>query len=410
MTAPVGSVSDWYPEELESPVIFNSAGHYTWTAPTPPSGKKLSSVWAVVGAPGGIGVKKQWLDVSPGETLHIYAGGCPSGSSGGYNGGGAAYSGYVPPQIAGGYGASDIRQGGSGLGNRILVAGGLGGYGIRSLDGGSYGFDYNFPGSGYGIFERYKRWYPGGNQGLAPDDSNVIIDTVAGTAGQGADGSSAGGAVSFNLEWPSGEAHYDWDGVHAVTTDHTVTVWAGAGGGGYVGGSSGYITYLDKGNIGPWLPPNYYTAPDGDTDTDPPNPAPPAYWTPNEYDEFGTLITPGYWTYPYGNPRSEPWPVTEEAELTASQVMSWYGYASYIQMYTASAGTRGTDYNPYADVPGWGGAIAPEGADALWAVLYSNGGHEWTLDGVVMLMYGFMSTGFAGWSTGSVRVGPELGW
>ena len=67
------------------------------------------------------------LAVVPGSVLNVFVGGKPtiipgSGTVGGYNGGGAS------GQWAGaGGGASDIRIGGTGLGDRILIAGGGGG-------------------------------------------------------------------------------------------------------------------------------------------------------------------------------------------------------------------------------------------------------------------------------------------
>jgi hypothetical protein len=67
------------------------------------------------------------LPVVPGERLAIFVGGTPSGPAGGYNGGGSGvastsgYSGYFDSY--GGGGATDIREGGSALRDRILVAG-----------------------------------------------------------------------------------------------------------------------------------------------------------------------------------------------------------------------------------------------------------------------------------------------
>ncbi|MBJ6111818.1 hypothetical protein JAO73_22550, partial [Hymenobacter sp. BT523] len=55
------------------------------------------------------------LSVTPGETLTLYVGGAGSTNAAGYNGGGAASGG-----DGGGGGASDVRQGGAGLANRVL--------------------------------------------------------------------------------------------------------------------------------------------------------------------------------------------------------------------------------------------------------------------------------------------------
>ena len=92
----------------------------------------------VIGGLGG--VVKATIPVTPGETLAVFVGGegtigAPCGSqygngSGGFNGGGdGGVSGYGYDGDGGG-GASDVREGGSALSNRILVAGG-GGQGAR---------------------------------------------------------------------------------------------------------------------------------------------------------------------------------------------------------------------------------------------------------------------------------------
>jgi hypothetical protein len=66
------------------------------------------------------------LPVKPGEQLAVFVGG--AGASGGYNGGGSGQGRTDYASGAGG-GASDIREGGSALKDRILVAGGGGGEG-----------------------------------------------------------------------------------------------------------------------------------------------------------------------------------------------------------------------------------------------------------------------------------------
>ena len=78
------------------------------------------------GASGGRGGRVHaYIPVTPGETLAIYVGGEGQGMSGGFNGGadgGQRY--YCNCPGAGGGGASDVRQGGDGLANRVLVVGG----------------------------------------------------------------------------------------------------------------------------------------------------------------------------------------------------------------------------------------------------------------------------------------------
>ena len=74
------------------------------------------------GFTGGMGGRaRATFDVTPGQTLYLYVGGTPGFNQGGFNGGGRAF--------AGGGGGTDLRVGGTGLGNRVLVAGGGGGVG-----------------------------------------------------------------------------------------------------------------------------------------------------------------------------------------------------------------------------------------------------------------------------------------
>src|SRR5579871_354507 len=78
------------------------------------------------------------LPVTSGESLAVFVGGSPDGAAGGYNGGGKG----IRHMVSGGYttsygggGATDIRENGRSLKDRVLVAGGGGGLG----DGGALG-------------------------------------------------------------------------------------------------------------------------------------------------------------------------------------------------------------------------------------------------------------------------------
>lgn len=93
------------------------------------------------------GVVKATIPVTPGETLAVFVGGegtigAPCGSqygngSGAFNGGGdGGVSGYGYDGDGGG-GASDVREGGCALSNRILVAGGGGGGGSSYVEPGA---------------------------------------------------------------------------------------------------------------------------------------------------------------------------------------------------------------------------------------------------------------------------------
>jgi len=156
------------------------------------------------GALGGDGARTQTtLTVTPGETLRFYVGG-----QNGYNGGGAAgasssgYSGNV------GGGATDIRQGGALVANRVVVAGGGGGMaGFAAGAGGDAGQVGQDAADG--------SFVTGGNG---------ATQSAVGTGGSGAGGTAgaagsaeAGGAGGFNGGEPGG----------------------GGGGGGYFGGGGG---------------------------------------------------------------------------------------------------------------------------------------------------------------------------
>lgn len=75
------------------------------------------------------------IAVTPGQTLNIYVGGSGNCPGAGWNGGGAGQNANnVANRSCGGGGASDIRIGGTGLGNRVIVAAGGGGQGGGTQD------------------------------------------------------------------------------------------------------------------------------------------------------------------------------------------------------------------------------------------------------------------------------------
>jgi hypothetical protein len=86
-----------------------------------------SPTYPGVGAAGKGGKTEANLAVTPGETLNLFVGGAGTGATTnvGYNGGGASSN----PNSGAGGGATDVRQGGTNLSNRVLVAGGGGGGG-----------------------------------------------------------------------------------------------------------------------------------------------------------------------------------------------------------------------------------------------------------------------------------------
>src|SRR5580692_10536879 len=97
---------------------------------TVPRGVKHVTITAI-GAPtksAHSGLVNGTIPVTPGESLAVFVGGGPNGGAGGYNGGGDGGVGAVGTGNGGG-GASDVRQGGSEIADRVIVASGGGGRG-----------------------------------------------------------------------------------------------------------------------------------------------------------------------------------------------------------------------------------------------------------------------------------------
>lgn len=158
--------------------------------------------------------------VEPGEKIWVFVGGRGDNATdtyqgkGGFNGGGDGNNtgNYGPYCGGGGGGASDIRIGGSGLANRILVAGGGGGAGSNYPDGGDHG---------------------GNGGGLEATDGMADSGTTHESCGRGGSQSKGGEGG----QWPSylkGENGKMGRGGHAP--DSTA---GGGGGGGYYGGGAG---------------------------------------------------------------------------------------------------------------------------------------------------------------------------
>ena len=107
------------------------------------------------------------ITVTPGEVLKIRVGGKPTGTTGGFNGGGDGGIGTENESEAkGGGGASDVRQGGDGLANRVVVAGGGGGRSNGGGEGGGGGGENGVSGTGLaggGGASQSAGGVPGGN-------------------------------------------------------------------------------------------------------------------------------------------------------------------------------------------------------------------------------------------------------
>ncbi len=211
-------------------VSFSCTGAaQTWTVPAGVTSATFDLFGAKGGGGTGSGVQQAsgglggettaTIAVTPGETIQINVG-CAGGSSatghlnGGFGGGGGACTGgcNTAPVGAGG-GASDVRQGGTALANRVLVAGGGGG--------------------ASGVFEE------AGGPGGAPTGTNGADGNVIESGGSGGT-QSTGGAGGTGNPTPATDGQAGTLGVGgdggAVLPACSV---GGGGGGGYYGGGGG---------------------------------------------------------------------------------------------------------------------------------------------------------------------------
>jgi hypothetical protein len=161
-----------------------------------------------IGSIGGQGGRSTaTLAVTPGAMITVLVGGAGLRFNGGFNGGGDA--------AAGGGGASDVRLGGTGLGDRVLVAGGGGGGGGCESGNG----ESSTGGAGGGTV---------GGDGLATTVCADQFNAAGGTAGT----QSTGGTNSASL--PNSGA-FGTGGSNVVAGGPI----SGGGGGGWYGGASG---------------------------------------------------------------------------------------------------------------------------------------------------------------------------
>ncbi len=183
-------------------------------------------------SPGGLGGRvKATIPVTSGETLAIFVGG--SGGDGGFNGGCAGGGKNNTWGIGGG--ASDVRQRGDTLADRVLVSGGGGGGGTAS---------YCLASCGYG---------DGGAGGSGGGANGGVGDTGAGGAsGFGGGGGSAKKGGFGGAGWTSGCAgSHGKSGVGGNSNDDFRDCGANGGGGGggyYGGGGAGSGGYYQSGS------------------------------------------------------------------------------------------------------------------------------------------------------------------
>jgi hypothetical protein len=193
------------------------------------------------------------IPVTPGEKLVVYVGGDASGATGGFNGGGSSAS-TGSGGGKGGGGATDIREGGTSLGDRIIVSGGGGGAGqnVYSYRGGTGGKGGGETGGTGGCVprssaSRCSRFGGYGGYGGAQDagghgGAGGSCFTTSGTQGEngalgiGGDGSAKGYGRPVSPGGGGGGGYYGGGGGGSGCTYTGESVSAGGGGGG--GGSS----------------------------------------------------------------------------------------------------------------------------------------------------------------------------
>jgi hypothetical protein len=196
----------------------------TWIVPAGVASAHFDVYGAQGGGTGGLGGHTAGtVSLTPGATVTILVGGVGTIDHGGYNGGGSVNE--------GGGGASDIRIGGTGLADRVLVAGGGGGSTVycTDLDNCTVG------GAGGGT--------SGGNGTTTPNDANPVgggggTQTAGGAAagGAGAGSLGQGGNAStggFSTGGSGGGGYYGGAGGGDATTDGDGYATAGGGGSGY---------------------------------------------------------------------------------------------------------------------------------------------------------------------------------
>jgi hypothetical protein len=169
------------------------------------------------------------IPVTPSETLAVFVGGEGSAPNGGFNGGANGGDGYTGNEGEGygGGGASDVREGGDSLADRILVAGGGGGQGGADNyggDGGKGGGSVGGAGAaGAGAYDCPGAGGDGGTQssgGLGGAGGHCAYTSNSGANGTLLDGGAGGNGASYTEFSGYGPA-------------------GGGGGGGYYGGGGG---------------------------------------------------------------------------------------------------------------------------------------------------------------------------
>jgi len=183
------------------------------------------------------------IPVTPGERLAVLVGGAGLQPNGGFNGGGSGgtYSGRFSAQ--GGGGASDVRQGGDRLTNRILVAGGGGGQGAPLEPYNCYSEGSPQP-NGNGGKGGGSTGGPGQNGCYAPGSGG-------GAFGGSQSAGGGGGAGGYGIGNPGnpgslGRGGTGGAGCHGACSQPGEP--GGGGGAGYFGGGGGGAGYITDRN------------------------------------------------------------------------------------------------------------------------------------------------------------------
>ena len=185
------------------------------------------SGYASSGGSGGMVTAK--IPVTPGERLAIFVG--ASGGRGGFNGGGGVTGSSCPKGCAGiGGGASDVRQGGDGLADRVIVAAGGGG-------GASDGYScYTSHCSGGGTSDGGSGGGGGGRTGRSGTAGSASFGGGGGSGGTqrtgGEGGPGGGGSTCGGSDGTLGSGGLGGPGRGCGAN-------GGGGGGGYYGGGGG---------------------------------------------------------------------------------------------------------------------------------------------------------------------------
>jgi hypothetical protein len=193
---------------------FNYTGAaQTWTVPAGVT-EATFDLYGAQGAqgagPGGLGGRATaTIPLRPGDSIQVNVGGGAQGALGGFNGGGNVLAAFGDG--GGGGGASDVRIGGTGLTDRVLVAGGGGGGGGCSTPG-------QRGGGGGGLV---------GEAAVYPQNLPPCFDQRLGGGGSQSAGGTASNPATPGTFGVGGNGNRDaFDG-------------GGGGGGGWYGGGGG---------------------------------------------------------------------------------------------------------------------------------------------------------------------------